>query len=467
MTGKNTKHPECIEADIIDSANDLIVVLDPHGKVLVWNRAAESITGYPRNEVVGRSDVWRRLYPDADYRRMITKRITDIITSRRYFKNLETKIVTKTGEQRILSWNTRQVVSGGKTWEIAIGRDITEIAKAKREIKRNAEFQESIIINAKLWMTFLDKKSNVVIWNKAAEEITGYSSDEVVGHGNVWKWVYPDDLYRKEVTKKIIDIIKNKKYLENFETDIRTKTGETRRISWNTRELTGDDGERLGYIVVGNDITEQRKTEAFQKSIIDNAAVLIAVLDPEGRILQWNEAAEEITGYPRSETIGNYGIWKRIYPDKEYRKTITRQIQEVISARRHFANFETSITTKTGDKKIISWNTRQIAFGGGQHAIAIGVDITEQRKAEEALVAYMTEMTMRMKQPVEIIRDNLHDVAELIREGKITPEETALLLDGQVRNATQIETNVQEFQKAIVEKNRAIPEAYRKFLEGD
>jgi hypothetical protein len=79
----------------------------------------------------------------------------------------------------------------------------------------------------------------------------------------------------------------------------------------------------------------------------------------------------------------------------------------------------------------------------------------------------MTEMAMRIKQPVEIIRENLREVAELIRAGKITPEETSMMLDGQVRNATQIAANMQEFQKAIVEKNRAIPEAYRKFLEGD
>jgi hypothetical protein len=79
----------------------------------------------------------------------------------------------------------------------------------------------------------------------------------------------------------------------------------------------------------------------------------------------------------------------------------------------------------------------------------------------------MTEMAMRIKQPVGIIRDNLQDIADLIRTGKVTPDETALLLDGQVRNATQVMANVQEFQKAIVEKNRAIPEAYRKFLEGD
>ncbi|MDO8874335.1 MAG: PAS domain S-box protein, partial [Methanoregula sp.] len=225
------KDLDAFRQSIIDNANDLITVLDSRGKILMWNKAAESITGYAQNEVVGSHDIWKWLYPDADYRRTITKRITDIITTKKYFENLETTIVTKIGEKRILSWNTKQMGSSGNYHAIAIGRDITDIAKAKREIKRNAEFQKSVIINAKLWMTFLDTKNNVVIWNKAAEEITGYTRDEVVGHGNVWKWIYPDDGYRKEVTRKIIDIVKNKKFLENFETDIRTKTGDTRRIS--------------------------------------------------------------------------------------------------------------------------------------------------------------------------------------------------------------------------------------------
>ncbi len=461
------KELDAFRQSIIDNANDLITVLDSKGKILVWNKAAESITGYAQNEVVGSYDVWKRLYPDADYRRTITKRITDIITTKKYFENLETTIVTKTGEKRILSWNTKQIGSSGNYQVISIGRDITEIAKAKRDIKRNAAFQESVIINAKLWMTFLDNKNNVVIWNKAAEEITGYTRDEVVGHGNIWKWVYPDDAYRKEVTRKIIDIVKNKKILENFETNIRTKAGETRRISWNTRELAGDDGERLGYIVVGNDITEQRKAEAFRESVIHNANVLITVLDSQGKILVWNIAAETITGYAQNEVVGSHDVWKWLYPDADYRRTITKRITDIITSRKYFEDFETTIVTKSGEKRIILWNTRQIGSGGDYQAITIGRDITDRRQAEEALLAYMTEMAMRIKQPVEIIRDNLQDVAQLSRGGKITPEETAMLLDGQVRNATQIAANVQEFQKAIVEKNRAIPDAYRKFLEGE
>jgi PAS domain S-box-containing protein len=465
---REIKRNAAFQESIIINAKLWMTFLDNKNNVVIWNKAAEEITGYTRDEVVGHGKIWKWIYPDDAYRKEVTKKIIDIVSNKKYLENFETDIRTKSGEIKKIRWNTRVLLDedGNGIGNIVIGSDITEIIKARQEIQRNAAFQESVIINAKLWMTFLDNKNNVVIWNKAAEEITGYTRDEVVGHGNVWKWIYPDDAYRKEVTKKIIDIVKNKKYLENFETDIRTKAGETRRISWNTRELDGDDGERLGYIVVGNDITEQRKTEAFRESIINNANVLITVLDSKGKILVWNMAAETITGYLRNEVIGTRDIWKWLYPDADYRRSVTKQITSIITSRKYFEDLETTIVTKSGEQRIILWNTRQIGSGGDYQAIAIGRDVTERKRAEEALLAYISEMGMRLKQPVEIVRDNLQETVHLINGGKLTKEEMVTMLEGQVRNATQIAANVQEFQKAIAEKNKEIPEAYRKFLEG-
>jgi PAS domain S-box-containing protein len=205
---------------------------------------------------------------------------------------------------------------------------------------------------------------------------------------------------------------------------------------------------------------------AFRESIIDNAYVLIAVLDPKGKIQVWNKAAEMITGYSPGEVIGRSDIWKKLYPDAEYRHSITQKISRIIAGQNYFENLETTIRTKTGGRRIISWNTRQVGTGGIYHEIAIGRDITEQRKAEEALVSYMTEMTMRLKQPVGIISSTLMESAHLVKEGMLTNDEIILVLQGQARNASQIEKNIREFQAAIVEKNREIPEAYRKFLEG-
>ncbi|MGB7787523.1 PAS domain-containing protein [Methanoregula sp.] len=318
--------------------------------------------------------------------------------------------------------------------------------------------------NALVLIAVLDEKGRVISWNHAAETITGYSRDEVVGSANIWKHLYPDKEYRRGVTQKIADILKTKNYFENLETVIRTRSGDSHTILWNTKTILEAGMPRT--IAVGMDVTGEREATLFRDSIIDNANVLIAVLDPKGTVQVWNKAAEVITGYSAGEVIGRHDIWKKIYPDTVYRRSITQKISQVITEHNSFENIETTIHTKNGEERILSWNTRQIGTGGTLHEIAIGRDITDQRKAEEALVAYMTEMTMRLKQPVSIVGSTLMESAQLMKNGLLDKDETIMVFEGQARNAAQIEANIREFQKAIVEKNKSIPEAYRKFLEG-
>ena len=180
------------------------------------------------------------------------------------------------------------------------------------------------------------------------------------------------------MTHKIADILATKNYFENFETVIRSRSGESRIILWNTKEI-GEGGLRRA-VAVGMDITRQREADAFRESIIDNAHVLFAVLDPHGTILVWNKAAENITGYTHDEVIGRDDIWKRLYPEAEYRRTITKQIEKLISAHNYFENLETTILARNGEQRIISWNTRQIGSEGHYREIAIGRDITKLSK---------------------------------------------------------------------------------------
>jgi PAS domain S-box-containing protein len=457
MAEKAGDHASYVEEGVLENALVMIVVLDNKGTIIGWNHAAETITGYTHDDVIGKTTVWKSLYPDKDYRRTVTKKIAEILATRKYFENLETTIQTRSGDSRVILWNTKEITTDGSTRAIAVGLDITDQ-------KEMAAFQQSIVDNANVLIAVLDRKGNVLVWNDAAESITGYSRAEVIGNRSVWKRLYPDAEYRSSITRKITDIITANRYFENLDTTIVTDKGEKRIIRWNTREIvTGAD---VREIAIGRDITRQKELDAFRESVIDNANVLITVLAPNGKVLVWNQAAESITGYSRAEVIGSRDVWKRLYPDADYRRTITNRITDIITTNRYFENLETTIVTDTGEKRIISWNTKQIEAGGEHRNIAIGRDITEQRKAEEALLAYISEMAMRLKQPIGIIGDNLRDLASLIRDGKLTKDEIVMMLEGQVRNAAQIAANVQEFQKAIVEKNKEIPEAYRKFLEG-
>lgn len=126
-----------VQQSIIRNANVWLTVLDSNGKILAWNRAAERISGYMAAEVLGRSDIWKALYPDREYRRKVTGTITRIIADRNYVDNFETEIRAKDGSTRIISWNTREMTDDGiqDKQYITIGLDITERKRADRELE--------------------------------------------------------------------------------------------------------------------------------------------------------------------------------------------------------------------------------------------------------------------------------------------------------------------------------------------
>ncbi len=285
----------------------------------------------------------------------------------------------------------------GETKVIEVVRDITKRKQAEEEIRQLSQFQESIIDNANVWLDVLDENGNVLIWNKAAEKISGYSREEVVDHDKIWGWLYPDEAYRKEINKEVSAIIKRGKVLEGFETTIRCKNGQTRTISWNSRNLLDDDGTPIGSIALGRDITEQKQAEKairelsqLQQSIIDHANVWLSVLDERGLVVTWNKTAEAISGYSQEEAVGNEMLWEWLYPDEAYRKGRIEKATAVIEGSVEEFDEDTTIRCKDGQDKIMSWHIQSLHADTGKVIgfLTIGLDITEQKQAEERL-AYM------------------------------------------------------------------------------
>jgi len=136
-----------------------------------------------------------------------------------------------------------------------------ERRRAEKEIRELTQYQESIIDNANVWVDVLDKDFNITLWNRAAEVISGYSREEVLGHNKIWGWLYPDDAYRNEVTEKVAAILEKGKVDEDLDTVIRCKDDQTRTIAWNVRTLLGETGQSDRFIVIGRDITLQRQHE--------------------------------------------------------------------------------------------------------------------------------------------------------------------------------------------------------------
>ena len=119
---------------IMDTVNIWISATDHEGNVLVWNRTAERITGYPRDRVIGNADVWTMMYPDENIRRDYLAERCRILNSGVFCDRHVTSILTAGGETKTVSWSCYKLSDEagdlcgavGLAFEVAEGDGVTE-----------------------------------------------------------------------------------------------------------------------------------------------------------------------------------------------------------------------------------------------------------------------------------------------------------------------------------------------------
>ncbi len=129
------RRAERFSEQLIETSNAIVLVLDPAANVLGFNRAGEEISGYTRDELMGRNwDVLvpRDRYPEVwdTHRRLVGE------GAPRYAN----PIVTKAGEERFILWqNSQRVERGSVIGTVSFGIDITELVSARSDAERSLE----------------------------------------------------------------------------------------------------------------------------------------------------------------------------------------------------------------------------------------------------------------------------------------------------------------------------------------
>jgi len=263
--------------------------------------------------------------------------------------------------------------------------DVSEQKRAEKRMQALMQLHESIIKNANVWLMVLDPMGKVLIWNKAAEDISGYRSNEVVGTTTIWKWIYPDKEYRKKITGNIVNIIQTNNFFENLETTIRCRDGQEKVISWNTRGLIDTSGVATQFIAIGRDITTlKRAEEALRKSeerfrtIIHSMQLGIVIIDEQTHtILDANKKALEMIG-AGTDVIAGSVCHRFICPAESGRCPVTDLGQTVDSSER-------VLITLQEEKIPILKSVITTTLGGKKVLIESFIDITERKRAEKAL----------------------------------------------------------------------------------
>jgi len=261
-------------------------------------------------------------------------------------------------------------------------------------------------IPAVIFMAYLDKGMGEAYVSPQIEAALGFSQDEWLEDPVRWyDQIYPDD--KQRWSTEAAEMFLSGKPLKSAYR-VLARDGRVLWFHCEAEMIRREDGRPWFIHGVGVDITELKQAEeSLQEernvlsAILDIVGALIVVLDPQGRIVRFNRTCEQTTGYSFAEVRGRY-VWDLFLTPEEVDKF--KAIFEQTNSSDLPADYETYLVTRSGELRLITWSRTVLAAKSGatSHVIVTGIDITERKRLEKAILDVSAREQRR-------IGEDLHD----------------------------------------------------------
>ncbi|MEF8874224.1 MAG: PAS domain S-box protein, partial [Candidatus Thermoplasmatota archaeon] len=304
----------------IEKANRGIFWITEEGKFTYVNETAAERLGYSKEELEGMHiwDIDPNHGEDIRGERWEKLKDEEVLT-------FETEHETKEGEIYPVEVTSHYLEFGGKEYEFAFVEDISERKEKESKLQETKDWLSQVVDGSSVPMFVIDDDHKVTHWNKACENLTGISKEEVVGTSDSWKAFYDekrplladlilDDVSEEEIEEWYGDKFSQLSILDDaYEAeDFFPKMGEEGKWAFFTAApLTDSDGKRVGAIETLHNITEreeQRQELKRKEKYLDHTPTYINVIDEEGNIKYHSYPSNEITGLDPSEFMGGEAI---------------------------------------------------------------------------------------------------------------------------------------------------------------
>jgi two-component system cell cycle sensor histidine kinase/response regulator CckA len=235
---------------VIEGTTDDIFVKDLDGRFIALNSRAAQTVGRPKEQLIGRT-----MHEVMPHEMADTMAETDRITLARGSADTFEETVTIDGETCVFLTTKGPYRAGDGTLlgTFGVARDITARKVHEQELRAARDYSDRLIETSNAIVVVLDAEANIVTFNRAAEEITGYTREEVRGHN--WDLLVPRDRYPAPWAHHERLLLAHKE-VERYQNPILTKAGEERIVLWQNSRLQGPDGEVVGTVSFGIDMTE-------------------------------------------------------------------------------------------------------------------------------------------------------------------------------------------------------------------
>jgi two-component system cell cycle sensor histidine kinase/response regulator CckA len=235
---------------LVESANDIIAMVSPDGIIISLNPAFERITGWEREEWLGKKFT-PLIHPD-DLPKALE--VFQHSMSGETMPSSELRLLANSGSYVYVEYVTTPLLKNGEViGNLNIVRDITERKRAEEQIREQA----ALLDKAHDAIALRNLEQNLIYWNKGAEYLYGWTAEEAIGKN-------ADELLYKEQSSNLIEA--EKSVIEKGEW-----TGELGQITKKGKEiivqsrwtLVCDSEEKpKSILIINTDITEMKKLEA-------------------------------------------------------------------------------------------------------------------------------------------------------------------------------------------------------------
>jgi PAS domain S-box-containing protein len=245
-------------------------------------------------------------------------------------------------------------------------------------------------IPAIVFMAYLDRGIGEAYVSPQIEEKLGFTQQEWLEDPVRWyQQIHPKDKDRWSVEAATV-FLTGKPLRSAYR--VLARDGHVVWFHCEAKMIRRPDGRPWFIHGVGFDISESKQTEeALQdernvvSAILDTVGALIVVMNPLGQIVRFNRACEQTTGYSFDEVKGRT-VWDLFIVPEEFERS--KAIFEQLRMGRLADNYEGYWLTRDGSRRLISWSSTVLPGNDEIPAfiIATGIDITEKKRLEKAIL---------------------------------------------------------------------------------
>ena len=385
---------------VLSTVGALVIVMDVKGRIIIFNKICEQLTGYTFDEVKGKPFWDILLVPEE---RKSVKTVFKELKAGKFPNKHENYWVAKDGTRCFITWSNTSLLDNKGEVEFIIGTGIDITAQRQAEEKLKTAYRE--VVNEKnsleavmkalpIGMALVDNLGGTIQANRAFEEIWGEPIPtahcvEDYGQYKAW-WVDTGKLLMPEEWASARAIQSGETVIGQI-LEIERFSGNRIFVYNSAAPIQNAEGKIIGSAVAIMDITALRRTEKalreseekFRSAFVE-ASIGFAMTTPDGCFVDANKAYCVITGYSLNE-LKILGFPKLIHPDDfaENMNMIDRMLAGKIS---DFV-IENRYIRKGGSSV---WVRKSVSLvRNAEHApqwiIALIEDVTDRRQIEESL----------------------------------------------------------------------------------